>query len=134
MDNSTALSNCIMAKFTYYNINPSKHVESDCVTRAIATASGLNYITVCNLLDLVSEHTGYHRLTLQSYSYLLEKILLYPVFWVNERKTVDDIIQEYPNNTLLIRIRGHLLCSVAGAITDLWDSSDEPVTCFWIAK
>lgn len=123
-----------MSDFMYYNINPSKHVESDCVCRAITLASGLPYKTVSKLLDLVSEHTGYDRITLKSYSYLLEKVFLYPVFYAEEGETVDDVIRKYPNNTLLIRIKGHLLCAVASVVTDLWDSRDELVTCYWIAK
>lgn len=123
-----------MSDFMYYNANVNKDVTFDCVTRAITLASGLPYKTVCKLLDLVSEHTGYDRITLKSYSYLLEKVLLYPVFYAEEGETVDDVIRKYPNNTLLIRIKGHLLCSVAGVVTDLWDSRDKLVTCYWIAK
>ncbi len=123
-----------MSDFMYYNINPKKETTFDCVCRAISLASGLPYLTTSRLLDLVSEHTGYDRITLKSYSYLLEKILLYPVFYCDYEETVDEVIEKYPHNTLLIRIDGHLLCAVASVITDLWDSRDRLVTCYWIAK
>lgn len=124
-----------MSDFTYYNLNPKKIEEDDCVTRAITLASGLPYKTVSNLLDLTAEHCGCERLYYGCYRYLLERVLGYPVKYPDYGETVEDIIDQYPHNTLLIRIGGHLLCAVAGTIYDLWDSGyRSDVTCYWIAK
>lgn len=123
-----------MADFTYYNNNPEHLTLEDCVTRAITLASGLPYKTVARLLDLTAEHHDCDRLTMGCYRYLLEYILGYPVKYPYQGETVEEVIAEYPHNTLLIRIDGHLLTAVAGTIYDLWDSSQEIVTAYWIAK
>lgn len=124
-----------MSDFTYYNANPDKQVLSDCVTRAITLASGLPYYTVVELLDLVSEHTGHNRISMASYAYLLEEVFKYPVVYPKAGTTVEQVIDKYSHNTLLIRMEGHLACSVAGILYDLFDSSmRDDVTCFWIAK
>ena len=123
-----------MAEFRYYNNTPDMSIQENCVTRAITLASGLPYKTVTRLLDLTAEIQDCDSLTLPCYRYLLEYILCYPVKYPYQGETVAEVIAEYPHNTLLIRIDGHLLCAVAGVIYDLFDSEDEPVTCYWIAK
>lgn len=104
------------------------------MTRAITLASGLPYKTVTRLLALTAEHQGCDCLTLPCYRYLLEYILGYPVKYPYHGETVEEVIAEYPHNTLLIRIEGHLLCSVASVIYDLFDSSQDIVTCYWIVS
>lgn len=124
-----------MSDFTYYNVTPSGSVEENCVSRAITLASGLPYHTVAKLLDLASEHTGHNRISMASYAYLLEGVFNYPVIYPPQGTTVAEIVDKYPHNTLLIRLDGHLLASVAGTIMDLFDSRDrDDVTCYWIAK
>lgn len=118
----------------YYNNNPDLAEEEDCVTRAIALASGLPYWTISKLLDLVAEHNGCDRLYVGCYNYLLEDVLGYHVKYSNGRETVEEVINKYPLNTLLIRIEGHLTCAVAGTIYDLWDSYYRKVDCYWIVK
>lgn len=124
-----------MSEFVYYNANPDKAVEEDCVTRAIKLATGLPYNTVVKLLDLVSEHTGHNRISMASYAYLLEEVFKYPVIYPRIGTTVEQVINKYPHNTLLIRVEGHLLCAINGVIYDLFDSDyRDDVTCFWIAE
>ena len=123
-----------MADFKYYNNNPEHLTTEDCVTRAITLASGLKYKTISRLLKLTAKLKNCDCLTMFCYRYLLEYILCYPVRYAHKDETVESVIAKYPHNTLLIRIDGHLLCSVAGVIYDLFDSSKEPVTCYWIAK
>ena len=123
-----------MSDFMYYNANPRKARVEDCVVKAINIATGLEYYTVSKLLDLASEYTGYDRLTLRSYRYLLEEVFGFPVFYPEKGETVEDIIDKYPLNTVIIRIKGHLLVSIVGIVTDLWDSREKYPTCYWIAK
>lgn len=124
-----------MADFHYYNANPHLSVEEDCVTRAISTGLGINYEIVANLLDLASEHTGYNRISIDSYGYLLTDVFLLPLFYPRKGENIDDVIDRFPNNTLIIRLEGHLLCAVNGMVQDLFDSGyREDITCFWVAK
>lgn len=124
-----------MSDFQYYNANPTKSVEEDCVTRAISTGLGINYEAVANLLDLASEHTGYNRISIDSYGYLLTDVFLLPIFYPRRGENVENVIDRFPNNTIIIRLEGHLLCAVNGMVTDLFDSWDrKDITCFWVAK
>ena len=124
-----------MSDFMYYNANPRKARVEDCVVKAINIATGLEYYTVSRLLDLASEHTGHDRLTMQSYRYLLEDVFGFPVFYPEKGETVEDIIDKYPRNTIIIRVSAHLLTAVNGVIMDLFNSDyRRDVTCYWIAK
>lgn len=124
-----------MSSFKYYNANPSGEEISDCVCRAITLATGLPYKTINKLLELVAEHNHCDKLFLGCYRYLLEDVFGYPVKYPDGYVTVGELIDEYPHNTLLIRISSHLLCAVAGQIYDIFDSSyRDDVTCFWVVK
>ncbi len=124
-----------MADFHYYNANINEERISDCVTRAISLGLGLKYTVVGNLLDLASEHTGYNRISIDSYGYLLTDVFCLPIFYPKRGQTVEDIIDEYPHNTLIIRLEGHLVTAIDACIWDLFDSNDrEDITCYWIAK
>ena len=123
-----------MARFVYLNVNDTKREHEDCVVRAITLASGLKYHTVEKLIQLVAEHNGCDGLTVNCYHYLLENVLGYQVKFADEYETVDDIIRQYPNNTLIIRLDGHLTAIINSTIYDLWDTSDRYVDRYWIVQ
>ena len=118
--------------FIYYNANPKKDVTEDCVIRAIKTAVGLNYYAVDNLLDLVADTYNCDKFCVCCYHNLLDGVLEYPVIYCDNKETVGSVCAQYPNNKLIIRIEGHLTCSMYGKIVDLWNCQDKTVTCFWI--
>jgi hypothetical protein len=106
----------------------------DCVCRAISTATGLNYEVADNLLNLTSTSYECETLCMCCYQHLLEDVLLYKRYNCNFDKTVADVVTEFPNNKVLIRVNEHLTCSIYGYILDIWDCSDELVDCFWIVQ
>ena len=83
---------------------------------------GVDYNVAGNLLDLASEHTGYNRISIDSYGYLLTDVFLLPLFYPRRGENVEDVIDRFPNNTLIIRLEGHLVCAVNGVVQDLFDS------------
>lgn len=121
-----------MADFYYYNCNPDKLEEEDCVCRAIKLATRLDYETVDKLLELVAYYRQCDKLCLNCYHYLLEEVFNFPVRYCEQGETVRDIAQTYSNNIVLIRIQGHLTCAVCGKVWDLWDCSPELADCYWI--
>ena len=121
-----------MRNYKYYNHNPDNKVLSDCVCRAISTATGLKYEAVDNLLELTSEYNDCDKLCVCCYDYLLTDTLCFRRFNCKFSKTVEDIANEYPRNKLIIRVNAHLTSSIYGTILDIWDCSNELVDCFWI--
>ena len=48
---------------------------------------------------------------------------------------IDRAYINYPLSCILIiRIKGHLTCSIFGKIPDIWDCSNEIVDCFWVCN
>lgn len=119
--------------FTYFNLNPYKLEEEDCVTRAIADGLDLDYNVARNLLQLSAKANNCDMLCLSCYRLLLEDVFLLPVRYCENWETVDDIAHMFPNNRVIIRVDGHLTRSVYGGIDDLWDCRQRLVDCYWIA-
>jgi hypothetical protein len=46
-------------------------------------------------------------------------------------RTVGEVADDHPGQKLLIRVEGHLTCSMYGVVIDTWDCTDEIVDCFW---
>lgn len=123
-----------MHDFYYYNINPQKEVEGDCVTRAISLASGIPYKAVSKLLQITAIDNDCDELCLFCYRKLLEETLGYRIMYPKEKKRVEEVAKEYKNNAIIVRIEGHLTCCMYGVCVDIWDCTQEKVDCFWIVQ
>lgn len=116
--------------YMYYNRNPWGENKEDCVCRAISAALDIKYVAVNNLLELVAEKNECDKICVCCYHKLLEDIFgMEPVFCYGE--TVGEIAQANPGHKLLIRIEGHLTCSMYGVVIDTWDCTDKIVDCYW---
>lgn len=116
-----------------YNANPWGLDEEDCVTRAISAALNIKYVAVGRLLELVASYRKCDKLCVCCYHYLLEEVFgLEPIFCGGNR--VGEIAADHPGRKLLIRVDGHLTCSMYGVVIDTWDCTDEIVDCFWIVE
>ena len=120
--------------YKYYNRNPYNLKISDCVCRAISTATGLNYDAVDNLLELTAEVYKCDKLCICCYHNLLDDILCYNKKTCKNDETVEYIAKQYKRDIIIARIDGHLTCIMKGNILDIWDCSDKYVDCFWIVK
>lgn len=122
-----------MRDFRFYNSNPLDHIENDCVCRAINLGTGLPYEVVQDKLELIGELFECEQLCVCCYAHLLEKVFGFTQRFANG-KTVKQIAKEHPNNKVIIRIRGHLTCSVYGEIWDIWDCSNEEADVYWVVE
>ena len=118
--------------YHFYNRRRDGKRISDCVTRAISTATGLKYNGVRNLLKITAELYACPELCLCCYQHLLTDILCYKKVECHNEETVEGIARQYPRDKVIIRIEGHLSASVYGEVTDIWDCSQKLVDCYWI--
>lgn len=119
--------------FKYFNNNPLSVEEEDCVTRAIALASGLPYDIISDKLYYISQLLECEALCVCCYQHLLDCVFNYDRLPC-KGYTVGEIASKYSNSILLIRIDGHLTCSINGTIYDLWDCTDELADIVWVVN
>ena len=86
------------------------------------------------LLTLNSKLNNCNKLCVDCYEHLLEDELGYEVRYCKFNKTVREVAEAFADSTLLIRVHGHLTCSINGIILDIWDCSNEKVDKFWIVN
>lgn len=117
--------------YKYYNRNPNNEIIGDCVVRAISTALDIGYYNVENMLIETSDYFNCDMLVKDCYGLLLEKKFRLPK--INGKgRTVEEIVKQFPNNIIILRVNEHLTCAKYGIIYDIWDTSNEIVDVFWI--
>lgn len=118
--------------FVYYNSNPNRLEENDCVTRAIGLALNLPYNKVRSLLRQSAEENDCDELCVKCYHHLLDGFFWLVVRFCDEGETVSEIAEKYRNSRCIIRTQGHLTCSLYGKVYDIWDCLHKKVYCYWI--
>jgi hypothetical protein len=121
-----------MSDFIYYNANKDGSEENDCVTRAIKLGTNLSYTAVQRLLNMASYYYDCDKLCVKCYGRLLTEIFNFPVRYDDYKHTVGEISKQYPYNTIIIRVDGHLTTSIMGVVADIWNCENRLVDCYWI--
>ena len=110
-----------MAKFIYYNREPSNEHSQDCVTRAISLATNLPYSTIRKKLHHTAKLLECEKLCISCYKFLIEDVFkckrvdcdgLYPA----------EFADLHPKGTYLLRMNGHIVCCIDNCIYDIFDS------------
>lgn len=114
--------------FQYYNAEPSGERLQDCVIRAISLALQTPYERIIELLNMNGEYYSCDDISLYCYEKLLENLGFKKQYALNDK--VSDIAKL--GSVVLIRIPGHLTCSIDGVVFDIWDCSDKQADCYWI--
>ena len=120
-----------MDKFRYLNLNPVGIEEEDCVTRAIALASGRNYFEIREKLELTANLLDCEKFCVCCYEHLLDNVFKYKRV-KTKGMTIEQFAKMHPKGRYLIRIEGHLTCLWNGCIYDLWDCRDRVATHAWM--
>lgn len=120
--------------FRYYNANPEKKTEKDCVCRAIKSATGLKYEIVDKLLDFVANWRNCDKLCVDCYHSLLENVFGFTCFFPRKNVNVAEVANYFSDKTVIMRVDGHLTVSVYSLILDIWDCSEELVDMYWIVE
>lgn len=115
--------------YKFYNENPLDIFEDDCVIRAISCATGMSWDYVYDYLSDIAQYEG----TLLDKRNFVIDYLDRTYLRINVPKgSVGYISSLYPDNILLITMKGHITCSKYGIIYDTFDCRDREVEYVWI--
>lgn len=117
--------------YKYYNANALNKFEDDCVIRAISCATGKSWDYVYEYLSDIAQYEG----TLLDKRNFVRNYLdtTYQRLYGLHGK-VGYISSLFPKNTLLITMRGHIVCSKNGVIYDTFDCRNREVENVWLVK
>lgn len=117
--------------YKYYNANALNKYEDDCVIRAISCATNKSWDYVYDYLSDIAQYEG----TLLDKREFVRNYLdrtyqrLYDI-----KGTVGYVSGMFPNNTILITMRGHIVCSKNGVIYDTFDCRNREVEDVWLVN
>lgn len=115
--------------YKFYNANAVNRYTDDCVVRAISCATNKSWDYVYDYLSDIAQYEG----TLFDKRDFVRNYLdrtyqrLYDV-----NGTVGYVSGMFPNNTLLITMNGHIVCSKNGVIYDTFDCRNREVESVWL--
>lgn len=134
--------------FHYHNENPRNRITVDCVPRAIARGTGIDYNTVVMQLADLQVHTGYAepydrylafrgwvkrkqprkddntKYTGKEFCRLLQKHLGRGISRAKGIDISDHIIAHIGG--------GHIVAIIDGKVNDIWDSTDGCIGNYWV--
>lgn len=116
----------------FLNLQPLGKLEEDCVTRAISLATGQDYSIIQNQLNLVAELFECEKLCVCCYKHLLDYVYNFERIEAVQGMPIKEFLQFFEKGIFLIRVDGHLTCSVDGEIVDTWDCTDKIVDIVWL--
>ena len=117
--------------YKYYNANALNKYEDDCVIRAISCATNKSWDYVYDYLSDIAQYEGtlldkreFVRNYLDRTYQRLPKI----------KGSVGYVSSLFPNNIVLITVKGHILCSKFGIVYDTFDPRDREVEDVWLVS
>ena len=119
--------------YCYLNLHPKGKLVGDCVKRAIAGATGMDYMEVARQLNRAKKitHCDVFNERRNIRYYLLEVLhtteLKFPAVKGTSRMNGKRFSQMFPDGRYILNMAGHLSCCVNGTIYDTWDCSDKCV-------
>lgn len=116
--------------YKFYNENPLNKYEDDCVIRSISCATNRSWDYVYDYLSDIAQYEG----TLLDKKDFVINYLDRTYTRLNEEGTVGYISSLYPNNTLLITMNGHIVCSKNGIIYDTFDCRNRIAEYVWLVS
>lgn len=117
--------------YKYYNANAIGKLAQDCTIRAISCATGKSWDYVYEYLSNLAQANG---TMIDDRNFILDFLdkRFYRVPLLG--KTVGETVDMYPDNILLLTMKGHITCSKYGIIYDTWDSTERKVEYCWLVK
>lgn len=127
--------------FHFHNENPHNRFTTDCVIRAIATATGIHYNTV--LMEMAEQQckTGFDM----SENKAIEKYLM-SKGWAKQKQPRKEDGKKYtgiefcayladPKRKYIANIGGHHIVAIVGCkVWDTWDSTEGCIGNYWVKE
>ena len=123
-----------LTMFKEYNAHPKGIKTTDCVVRAISTATTIDYLEVRRELNKKKKELGYssYKDTQFLYVYLRDypRLIFKPVKGEPRIKGTD-FTELHPIGTYILKMAGHITACIDGIIYDTWDCSYRSVYTAW---
>lgn len=114
--------------YKFYNANARGKFHNDCTVRAISLAEGKTWDETYEELSDIAQRNG---IILDDVNFI-EPLLDYRYERVCYRdKYVGDFVEQNPEGTYLITMKGHITCAINGVIYDTFDCRDRVMWCAW---
>ena len=117
--------------YKFYNANALYKYEDDCVIRSISCATGKSWDEI---YDYLSDLAQYEGTLLDKREFVRDYLDRTYKRLYGLHGTVGEISGMFPNNTLLITMSGHIVCSKNGVIYDTFDCRNRQVESVWLVK
>ena len=117
--------------YKFYNANALGRFDEDCTIRSISCAIGRSWDYVYDVLSDEAQKRG----TMMDNSNFIQEYLdenYYRIPYVEGK--VGEISAMFPNNVLLITMKGHIVCSKYGVIYDTFDCRGREAEYVWLVK
>jgi hypothetical protein len=119
------------------NAHPKGLKTTDCVVRAIATATNSDYLETRKILNRKKRELCYN--TYKDTKFLYEYFKGYPRLIFKPVKGEprikgSDFTELHPKGTYILKMAGHITVCVDGVILDTWDCSYRSVYTAWEIK
>ena len=117
--------------YKFYNANAVNRYTDDCVIRAISCATNKSWDYVYDYLSDIAQYEG----TLFDKREFVRNYLDRTYEHLDGLEgSVGYVSSLFPNNTLLITMSGHIVCSKNGVIYDTFDCRGREVEDVWLVK
>lgn len=117
--------------FKFLNLNPLGKREEDCVCRAISLGVEKDYYDIQEKLHLIAELFDCDELCVCCYKFLLDNVFNLHRIEAYNGYTVREFLYDNPIGTYIIRLSGHLTCTIDGVCYDIWNCLDEEIDIVW---
>jgi hypothetical protein len=123
--------------FKEHNAHPKGLKTTDCVVRAISTATQTDYMETRRVLNRKKRELGYT--SYKDTKFLYDNFKSYPrlIFKAikgEPRIKGSDFTELHPKGTYILKMAGHITACVDGVILDTWDCSYRSVYTAWEIK
>lgn len=117
--------------YRFHNANSRGNFVNDCVVRAISVAEHKSWDETYEELSEIAKHQG---ILLDDVAFVEEYLDRRYDRQCHYSKTVEEFIEEYPEGTYLITMKGHITVVIDGVLYDTFNCLDRRMWCAWIVR